>query len=89
MIIESIENSLRLINQGASGAAAELLEYIIGDKPMPVGRSNGIYGSILLTKQKKYVEGLDKSQEKAFLMATDGAPVSLIKGPPGTGKTNG
>ena len=85
--LESIENSLRLINQGASGAAAELLEYIIGDKPMPVGRSNGIRG-LVLTRQKKYMEGLDKSQEKAFLMATDGAPVSLIKGPPGTGKTH-
>lgn len=34
----------------------------------------------------KYIAGLDNSQKQAFLMATDGSPVSLIKGPPGTGK---
>lgn len=82
--LESIDNSLRLIHQGASGAAAELLEYIIGDKPMP--RAGSKFRSI--SSAAKYAQGLDRSQIKAFTMATDGAPVSLIKGPPGTGKTH-
>ena len=81
--LESIDNSLRLINQGASGAAAELLEYIIGDKQMPSNYSKRTIGD----KKDKYIEHLDESQKQAFLMATDGSPVSLIKGPPGTGKT--
>ena len=80
--LESIDNSLRLIKQGASGAAAELLEYIIGSKEMPSKRLGRISAS-----KAKYIENLDESQKKAFLMATDGSPVSLIKGPPGTGKT--
>ena len=82
--LESIENSLRLIHQGASGAAAELLEYIIGDKPMP---SKGSKARIVASATK-YAKNLDSSQIKAFALATDGAPVSLIKGPPGTGKTH-
>ena len=81
--LESIDNSLRLINQGASGAAAELLEYIIGDKQMPSNYSRRTIGD----KKDKYIVHLDESQKQAFLMATDGSPVSLIKGPPGTGKT--
>lgn len=81
--LESIDNSLRLINQGASGAAAELLEYIIGDKQMPSNYSRRTIGD----KKDKYIAHLDESQKQAFLMATDGSPVSLIKGPPGTGKT--
>ena len=81
--LESIDNSLRLINQGASGAAAELLEYIIGDKQMPSNYSR----RTLNDKKDKYIVHLDESQKQAFLMATDGSPVSLIKGPPGTGKT--
>lgn len=81
--LESIDNSLRLINQGASGAAAELLEYIIGDKEMPSNYSR----RTLNDKKDKYIVHLDESQKQAFLMATDGSPVSLIKGPPGTGKT--
>ena len=81
--LESIDNSLRLINQGASGAAAELLEYIIGDKKMPSNYSK----RTLNDNKDKYIEHLDESQQQAFLMATDGSPVSLIKGPPGTGKT--
>ena len=80
--LKSIDNSLRLINQGASGAAAELLEYIIGSKKMPSHR-----GGRISADKMKYIEKLDESQKKAFLMATDGSPVSLIKGPPGTGKT--
>ena len=82
--LESIDNSLRLIKQGASGAAAELLEYIIGDKKMP--SSTG--GYLDLANKRKYMEGLDDSQKKAFLISTDGSPVTLIKGPPGTGKTH-
>lgn len=81
--LESIDNSLRLINQGASGAASELLEYIIGSKEMPSNYSRRKQGD----NKDKYIENLDESQKAAFLMATDGSPVSLIKGPPGTGKT--
>lgn len=81
--VESINNSLRLINQGASGSAMQLIEYLIGDAKMPNHK-----GQQKVTKAKeKYVQGLDDSQKQAFLMATDGSPVSLIKGPPGTGKT--
>ena len=81
--LESIDNSLRLIHQGASGAAAELLEYIIGDKQMPSNYSARTRDD----NKDKYIAHLDESQKQAFLMATDGSPVSLIKGPPGTGKT--
>lgn len=81
--LESIDNSLRLINQGAYGAASELLEYIIGDSTMPSNGSERKPGD----SKDKYIENLDDSQKRAFLMATDGSPVSLIKGPPGTGKT--
>ncbi len=81
--IESIDNSLRLINQGATGAATGLLEYLIGDKPMP-NRGHHISSK----EKEKYMEGLNESQRKAFLMSIDGSPVSLIKGPPGTGKTH-
>ena len=79
--VESIDNSLRLINQGATGAAAELLEYLIGDKRMPnsyLARPN----------LEKYMEGLNSSQKRALAKAVDGSPVTLIKGPPGTGKTH-
>ncbi len=81
--LESIDNSLRLINQGASGAAVELLEYIIGSKAMPSKKSKGLIDR----GKKKNIYNLDESQRQAFLMATDGSPISLIKGPPGTGKT--
>lgn len=80
--IDSIDNSLRLINQGATGAASELLEYLIGDRPMP---NNG--DRSLTEAKEKYMDGLNDSQKMAFLMSVDGSPVSLIKGPPGTGKT--
>lgn len=86
--VESIDNSLRLINQGATGAAAELLEYLIGNKRMP---NNGALTAKLTNMsldKDKYMYGLNDSQKKAFLMAIDGSPVSLIKGPPGTGKTH-
>ncbi len=81
--LESIDNSLKLINQGASGAAAELLELVIGEKPMPSNYSRRTPND----NKEKYIEQLDEAQKQAFLMATDGSPVSLIKGPPGTGKT--
>ncbi|MCI8944380.1 MAG: AAA family ATPase [Clostridia bacterium] len=81
--LESIDNSLRLINQGASGSACELLEYIIGSKEIPSNYSERTYDD----NKDKYIAGLDESQKQAFLMATDGSPISLIKGPPGTGKT--
>jgi len=80
--LESIDNSLRLIRQGATGAAAELLEYIIGKREMPTKSARASQS------KNKYTKNLDVSQKKAFLMATDGSPVSLIKGPPGTGKTH-
>ena len=83
--VESIDNSLRLINQGATGAAAELLEYLIGDKKMPMGL---VHSRLTTKKEEKYMDGLNESQRNAFLMAIDGSPVSLIKGPPGTGKTH-
>lgn len=80
--LESINNSLRLIEQGGTGQAALLLEYLIGDKIMP---SNGKHPDAIT---EKHTAALDESQKKAFLMAIDGSPVSLIKGPPGTGKTH-
>ena len=86
--IESIDNSLRLINQGATGAASELLEYLIGDTKMPNKGSVFARFANMFSNKEKYMEGLNESQRKAFLMAVDGSPVSLIKGPPGTGKTH-
>lgn len=82
--VESIDNSLRLINQGSTGPAVELLEYLIGDKKMPNYAKKMEYRAVF----DKYTIGLNDSQKKAFLMAIDGSPVSLIKGPPGTGKTH-
>ncbi len=79
--VESIDNSLRLINQGATGAAAELLEYLIGDKRMP--SKHQTYPTLA-----KYMDGLNESQRVALAKAVDGSPVTLIKGPPGTGKTH-
>lgn len=80
--VESIDNSLKLINQGASGAASELLTYLIGDRQMP---SCNIVSDHI---KEKYLYGLNESQKQAFLKCVDGSPVSLIKGPPGTGKTH-
>lgn len=80
--LESINSSLKLINQGGSGQASELLEYLIGSRGMPSRTKTPD------TITRKYTEGLDESQTQAFLMAIDGSPVSLIKGPPGTGKTH-
>lgn len=80
--VESIDNSLKLINQGATGTAIEMIEYLIGDRKMPNKKGK------LTQKKEKYMTGLNESQKNAFLKAIDGSPVTLIKGPPGTGKTH-
>ncbi len=86
--VESIDNSLRLINQGASGAASELLTYLIGDEPMPCASKKSVTKDIVTKDIEPYIAGLNESQKAAFMMCIDGSPVSLIKGPPGTGKTH-
>ena len=80
--LESIDNSLRLINEGSGGAAAELLQYLIGDTPVP-NRAKPLQHDYA-----PYVGRLNQSQLEAFLKAVDGSPVTVIKGPPGTGKTH-
>lgn len=80
--IESIENSLRLINQGDTGNASLLLKYLIGGEEIPTVKLEKITGT-----KKEYVARLNESQKKAFQVATSGSPIALIKGPPGTGKT--
>ena len=93
--IESIENSLRLINQGATGASMKMIEYLIGDVEMPSVTSQFRFPTIFISQQiqqdkvkEKYINNLNTSQTIAFLKAVDGSPVTLIKGPPGTGKTH-
>lgn len=78
--IDSIDNSLRLINQGASGSAAQLLEYLIGDAPIP----RGITPRNIPTDYTHY---LNERQVEAFKKGINSSPVTVIKGPPGTGKT--
>ncbi|QBQ07821.1 hypothetical protein SGLAD_v1c06220 [Spiroplasma gladiatoris] len=82
--IESINNSLKLINQGNSGSAIELIEYLIGDSQIPNYHDNLIVNDEVLS----YTKELNNSQKQAFLKAIDGSPITLIKGPPGTGKTH-
>lgn len=93
--IESIENSLRLINQGTTGASMRMIEYLIGDEPMPsessiiIDKDKFISQEIKKSKTKEsYIKSLNQSQKIAFLKSIDGSPVTLIKGPPGTGKTH-
>lgn len=91
--IESIEESLKLISQGDTGAAMPKIKYLIGDEPMPSNSkkiNNELdYISKALNKKKMiYTKNLNESQTLAFLKAIDGSPVTLIKGPPGTGKTH-
>jgi DNA replication protein DnaC len=81
--VEAINNSLKLISQGSTGRATELIEYLIGDSPIPDNSSNKLPKNIF-----KYLEGLNIQQQQAFLKAIDCSPVTLIKGPPGTGKTH-
>lgn len=80
--VDSIEESLKLIHQGNSGSAINLISYLIGDTPMPS------ISSEKRSNTSPYIKGLNESQKKAFLKAIDGSPVTLIKGPPGTGKTH-
>ena len=80
--IESIENSLRLIKQGDTGNASLLLKYLIGEEEIPTVKLEKIIGT-----KKEYVARLNESQKKAFQVAISGSPIALIKGPPGTGKT--
>lgn len=93
--IDSIENSLKLINQGTTGASMKMIEYLIGDEEMP--SETGVISDIesyinneinLHYTKKKYINNLNDSQKLAFLKSVDGSPVTLIKGPPGTGKTH-
>lgn len=81
--IDSIDESLKLINQGASGSAIKMIEYLIGNAEMP-----NLYVKTADISKRKYLLGLNESQKQAFLHAVDGSPVMLIKGPPGTGKTH-
>lgn len=80
--IDSIENSLKLINQGSTNSSIELLEYLIGDAKMPTKSNFNKY------VDNEYTKNLNEKQKEAFYMAIDGSPISLIKGPPGTGKTH-
>ncbi len=81
--IESIDNSLRLINQGNTGKAIELIKYLIGDSDIP-----NLFDKSVKFEKQEYIKNLNPSQREAFLKAIDGSPVTLIKGPPGTGKTH-
>ena len=93
--VESIEDSLKLISQGDTGAAMPKIKYLIGDDPMP-SESKNIKNTLdyitdeLIKDGSKtsYIQNLNESQTVAFLKAVDGSPVTLIKGPPGTGKTH-
>lgn len=93
--IESIEESLKLINRGTTEASMTMIEYLIGDKKMPSKTGRVHDGKDFIKRMtmgynpvKKYMEELNESQKIAFLKAIDGSPVTLIKGPPGTGKTH-
>ena len=79
--IESINESLRLINNSARSDSFYMIDYLIGDKEIPTYKSE-------LKNTEEYTKNLNEWQKDAFLMAVDGSPISLIKGPPGTGKTH-
>lgn len=79
--IESIEQSLKLINKCHNSDCFSMIEFLIGDKPIPSHYEKP-------KNINKYIKGLNDSQKQAFIMAISGSPISLIKGPPGTGKTH-
>ncbi len=93
--IESIEDSLKLISQGDTGAAMPKIKYLIGDDDMPSESKKTEKVQKFISDElrkapikSEYTKNLNESQTLAFLKAVDGSPVTLIKGPPGTGKTH-
>ncbi|MFV8477754.1 AAA domain-containing protein [Mycoplasma sp. VS410B] len=84
--IDTMSESIKLLKRGGSTEAFPILEYILGSEntKMPDNSWNIDENSLIYSK---YIKQLNESQRKAFLMSIDGSPVSLIKGPPGTGKT--
>ena len=81
--MDSIDESLKLISKGSTGANIELIEYLIGDGEMP-----NLDIDVSDKNINAYISGLNESQKTAFKKAIDGSPITLIKGPPGTGKTH-
>lgn len=81
--MDSIDESLKLISKGSTGANIELIEYLIGDGEMP-----NLDIDVSDKNINAYISGLNESQKAAFKKAIDGSPITLIKGPPGTGKTH-
>ena len=72
-----------MISKGGTSGNIQLVEYLIGDNEMPNS------GRRLSEKKiSPYISGLNESQKEAFEKAVDGSPITLIKGPPGTGKTH-
>ena len=81
--IESIENSLKLINRGTTEASMPMIEYLIGDQAMPSSsirvRDNQEYINIAKRMYKNiepYIDNLNDSQKVAFFKSIDGSPVN-------------
>lgn len=93
--IESIDDSLKLINRGTTEASMQMIEFLIGDKKIPSATPTLANKKAFINwftskniNANKYMHELNESQKVAFIKAVDGSPVTLIKGPPGTGKTH-
>lgn len=93
--IDSIDESLKLINRGTTEASMTMIEYLIGDKEILSTTEKVVNESDFIARRlhknrslRSYIKELNQSQKIAFLKAIDGSPVTLIKGPPGTGKTH-